>query len=79
MSYGATENFGCAQSGMPQVLKVRRLQIFAISPEKVGNEVIFSQQINMKVFCKLIVSLWVYVARHTQITQNNKFSFFTAT
>ena len=41
MSYGATENFGCAQPGMPQVLKVRRLHIFAISSEKVGNEVDF--------------------------------------
>ena len=32
----------------------------------------FLLQINMKVFCKLIVSLWVCIARHAQSTQNNK-------
>ena len=26
-----------------------------------------------KVFCNMIVSLWVCVARHAQITQNTKF------
>ena len=28
----------------------------------------------MKVLYKLIVSLWVYLARHAQSTQNNKFA-----
>ena len=34
----------------------------------------FCLQINTKVFYKLIVSLWVSVARHAQIIQNNKFT-----
>ena len=33
-------------------------------------KLIFCLQINTKVFCKLIVPLWVYVARHVQSTQN---------
>ena len=32
-------------------------------------KLIFCLQINTKVFCKLIVPLWVYVARHVQSTQ----------
>ena len=35
---------------------------------------IFCLQINTNVFCKLIVSLWVCVARHAQSTQSNKFA-----
>ena len=34
---------------------------------------IFCLQINTKVFYKMIVSLWVFVARHVQSTENNKF------
>ena len=34
----------------------------------------FCLQINAKVFCKLIVSLWMCVAKHAQSTQNNKFA-----
>ena len=34
----------------------------------------FCQQINKKFFYKLIVSIWVCVARHVQSTQNNKFA-----
>ena len=41
-----------------------------------GGEVDFCLEINTKVFYKLIVSLWVCVARHGQITQNNKFTIF---
>ena len=37
-------------------------------------KLIFRVQINMQVFYKLIVSLWECVARHAQITQNNKFT-----
>ena len=33
----------------------------------------FCLQINTKVFYKLIVSIWVCVARHAQRTQNNEF------
>ena len=29
-----------------------------------------------KVFYKMIVSLWVCIVRHTQSTQNNKFTIF---
>ena len=31
----------------------------------------------MEVLYKLIVSLWVCVARHAQSTQNNKFAFYS--
>ena len=36
-------------------------------------KLIFRLQINTTIFCKLIASLWVCLARHTQSTQNNKF------
>ena len=39
-----------------------------------GVKLIFCLQINTKVFYKLIVSLWVCVARHAQSAQNNKFT-----
>ena len=35
-------------------------------------KLIFCQQINAKVFCKLIISLWVCRARDAQSIQNNK-------
>ena len=35
---------------------------------------IFGMQINTKAFHKLIVSLWLRVARHAQNTQNNEFT-----
>ena len=34
----------------------------------------FGMQINIEVFYKLIVSLWVCITRHDQSTQNNKFA-----
>ena len=37
-------------------------------------KLIFCMQINAKKFYKLIVSLWVRIARHAQSTQNNKFT-----
>ena len=39
-----------------------------------GNEVDFMLQINTEVFNKLILSLYVCIARHGHITQNNNFS-----
>ena len=36
----------------------------------------FGAQINTKVFQKLIVSLWLCIARHVQSSQNNKFAIF---
>ena len=33
---------------------------------------IFGMQINIEVFCKLILSFWVCIARHAQSTQNKK-------
>ena len=35
---------------------------------------IFGIHINMEVFYKLILSIWVCVTRHAQSTQNNKFA-----
>ena len=55
----------------------------ALSPEKHwgggggvggGVKLVFCLQMNMKVFYKFIVSLWVCIARHVQSTQNNKFT-----
>ena len=33
---------------------------------------IFGMQVNIEVFCKLILSFWVCIARHAQSTQNKK-------
>ena len=38
-----------------------------------GDEVDFCLQINTKIFIKLIVSFWVWVARQVQSSKNNKF------
>ena len=43
-------------------------------PEKYGSEVDFLPENKHKSFLQVIVSLWVYVARHAQTTQNNKFT-----
>ena len=37
-------------------------------------KLIFCLQINMKVFLKLIISLWVYTVRDAQNTENGKFT-----
>ena len=42
--------------------------------KKVGNEVDFLPADKQKVFYKLIMSLWVCIARHVQSTQNDKFA-----
>ena len=34
--YKLITSFGCLQPGMPKVLKIRSVHIFAISPEKHG-------------------------------------------
>ena len=39
-----------------------------------NDEVMFGMQINIEVFCTLMVSIWVCVARHFPSTQNNKFT-----
>ena len=36
---------------------------------------IFGMQINIEVFCKLILSFWVCATRHVQSTQNEKFAY----
>ena len=54
--------------------KIRSLVIFAISPEKSGMKLIFCLQINTKIFYKLIVPLWLCIARHVQSIQNNTFA-----
>ena len=45
-----------------------------ISSKTWGMKLIFCMQINVKVFYKIIVSLWVWVARHAQSTQNRNFA-----
>ena len=35
---------------------------------------IFVMQINIEAFCKLILSFWMYLTEHSQITQCNKFA-----
>ena len=45
-----------------------------ISRKKQMANFIFDMQINIKVFYKLILSFWVFVARHTQSTQSKKFA-----
>ena len=46
-----------------------------ISRKTWGMKLTFCLHIN-EVFCKMIVSLWVCIVRHTQSTQNNKFTIF---
>ena len=46
-----------------------------ISRKKWIMNFIFGMHINIEVFCKLILSFWVYVSRHAQLTQN-KFAYF---
>ena len=38
------------------------------------DEVYFHLQINSKDFCKMVVSLWEYVARQAQSNKNNQFT-----
>ena len=40
---------------------------------KVNYEVYYRHAVNMKVFYKLILSLWICASRHTQSTQSKKF------
>ena len=39
-----------------------------------GVKLVFWLQINAKVFYKMIVSLWAYIARYARSTQSNKFA-----
>ena len=52
-----------------------KLQGSLISRRKWVTKFIFGVQINIEVFCKLILSFWVCVARHAQSTQNKKFAY----
>ena len=62
---------------MPKVPKIS-LYIFAVTScffqKSMRYEIDFLPVKKPKMFYKLIVSLWVYLARHAQSTQNNKFS-----
>ena len=42
--------------------------------KSMGWEIDFLPADKNKIFCKLIISLWVSIARHAQSTQNNKFT-----
>ena len=44
--------------------------------KRMGDEVDFCLQISAKVFYKMIVSLWVCVARQAQSTKNSQFAIF---
>ena len=44
-----------------------------ISRKKWTMKFVFGMQINIEVFYKLILSLWVCIVRHAQSTQNKKF------
>ena len=58
-----------------QSAKKRSLDISAISPKSIGDDVFFfSLQINTMVFYNMIVSLRVCVVWHAQSTQNIKFA-----
>ena len=58
---------------MPKVLKIRILYYFCNFSRKMWwMKLIFCLRINVEVFFKLIVSLLVCVARHTESTENNK-------
>ena len=46
-----------------------------ISKKRWTMKCIFGIQINIEVFYKFILSSWVYVARHAQNTQNEKFGY----
>ena len=63
LSYG-----GCPLS-VPYPLSAHMCNI---SRKLLGMKLIFfCMQINMKVFCKLIVSLWICASKHAQSTQSN--------
>ena len=53
-----------------------KLQKFSNISRKKWMKLIFCMQINTKVFHKLIVSLWLCIARHVQSSQNHKFAIF---
>ena len=46
-----------------------------ISRKKWIMKFVFSMQINIEIFYKLILSFWVCIARHAQSTQNKKFAY----
>ena len=67
---------GVCNQAYPKYPK-KEVCIPALSPEKHGGggvKLVFCLQMNMKVFYKFIVSLWVCIARHAQSTLNNKFT-----
>ena len=46
-----------------------------ISRKKCMIKCIFGMQLHIKVFCKVILSFWLCITRHTQSTQNKKFPY----
>ena len=61
---------------MPKVPKITSLKYLSdISRKAWRMKLIFYLQLNTESFFKLILSFYVRVARHTCITQNNKFAF----
>ena len=63
---------------MHEIPKIISLHIFAIFEKNVEDEYDFLPAEKHESFYRLIVSLWVCVARHAQGTQNNKFAILPA-
>ena len=62
----------------PKCCQSVKLQVslkFNISRKKWMIKCIFSVQINIKVFCKMIISFWVCLTRHAQSIQNKRFAY----
>ena len=65
---------GVSSQACPKYPKYKVCISLQYLQKSIGLKLIFCLQINTKVFYKLIVPLWVCIARHAQSTQNNKFS-----
>ena len=58
-----------------QSVKLQDSLKFNISRKKWMMKFIFSVQINIKVFCKMIILFWVCLTRHAQSIQNKRFAY----
>ena len=71
--------FDWGWSSIPKVPKITGLQYLCNISKKAGRMKLgFCLQINIKDFFKLLLSFQVCVARHAQITKNNKFAICNA-
>ena len=63
------------QNAVSQSVKLQDSLKFNISRKKWMMKFIFSVQINIKVFCKMIILFWVCLTRHAQSIQNKSFAY----